>query len=217
MSKRKTQTRGITAVRAASLWLNAGKRRQARRFADQLLKEGSLPPFAVAQLQAMFISGKMSVAPPLMGTVKPKANDVKLLGTANDGKLPGSAKVLSWATVSVPQVVQLTPNSNSSALGSGDINNSTLVQFMSPPNVIPWWTAMTSNALRPVMLSADTGNAVVTFKQGLTISYLASGGSSYYVLLNGNIVDSNTNYTFTNALLYKNTPAIVRSTFKQQA
>src|SRR5207253_7122992 len=91
-------------------------------------------------------------------------------GQAKGVKLVDRAEIPAWLTTSQPQLTQLTPNSNSSAVGLGDVNNSTLLQFMTPPNKISYWSAMTSDALRPVVLSADIGNAVVTFKQGLTIS-----------------------------------------------
>jgi hypothetical protein len=188
LSNRKTQTRGVTAVRAVALWLNAGNLQQARGVADQLLKDGSLPQFAVAQLQAMFIGNNVLIAPPSKGTTK-------------GGKLLGSAQIPLLVSASAPQLTTLTPNSNCSAVGSGDINNSTLMQFMTPANKIPYWNAMASEALSPVVLPADTGNAIVTFKQGLTVSYYAAG-AAYYVFLNGKIVDSGTVYPFTGAVIY---------------
>jgi hypothetical protein len=195
LSSRKTRTRGITAVRAVALWLNSGNVRQAQRVAKQLLREGSLPPFAVGQLQAMLIGNDVLIAAPFKEPV-------------DGGKLVNGAKIPAWITASPPQLTTLTPNSNCSAIGSGDVNNSTLVQFMSPPNGIQWWTAMTSDALRPVVLSADIGNATVTFKQGLAISYLPASGKLYYVLVNGNIVDSSTVYPFINAVVYVSTQTL---------
>lgn len=190
LSKRKTQTRGVTAVRAVALWLNAGNLQQARGVADQLLKDGSLPQFAVAQLQAMFIGNDVLIAPPSKGRT-----------TTTGGKLVGSARIPLLVSASVPQLTTLTPNSNCSAVGSGDVNNSTLMQFMTPANKVPYWSAMASEALSPVVLPADTGNAVVTFKQGLTVSFHAVG-AVYYVFLNGKIVDNGTAYPFTGAVIY---------------
>jgi hypothetical protein len=209
LSKRKTQTRGITAVRVVALWLNAGNLRQARRVADQLVGEGSLPDFAVTQLHAMLIGNKVLLGAPPKGP----AGGVNLVVGAKPSALltTAQAQLTQLLTTAPAQLTQLTPNSNSSAVGLGDINNAILAQFLSPPspspNAIPWWTAMTSDALRPVVLSADIGNAVVTFKQGLTMSYLPAGGTSYYALLAGNIVDSGTVYPIINAVIYKSVPA----------
>jgi hypothetical protein len=192
LSSRKTRTRGITAVRVVALWLNSGNLQQAQSIADQWLREESLPPFAVNQLRAMLIGNKVLITASLKEQTKSAA-------------LTDSAEIPTWLTTSPPQVTQLTPNSNCSAVGSGDINNSTLVQFMSPPNKIPWWTTMASDALMPVVLSADIGNAIVTFKQGLTVTYRATTGNSYFVFLSGNIVDSGTVYPANGTVIYTST------------
>lgn len=189
LSKRKTRKRGITAVRAVALWLNAGNLLRAQHIADQLLKEESLPTFAVSQLLAMLIGNEVLITAPAHEQMKADT-------------LTPSRLIPAWVTATPPQITQLTPNSNSSAVGSGDINNSTLIQFMSPPNKTAWWTTMTSDALMPVVLSADIGNAVVTFKQGLTVTYRATTGNSYFVYVNGNIVDSNTVYSMSGTVIY---------------
>lgn len=201
LSKRKTPTRGVTAVRVVSLWLNAGNARRARRVADQLLKEGSVPDFAAAQLQAMFVGEGV-----LLATLFEKPAE----GAPSVEARAAGLKIPAWLTASPPQLTTLTPNSNSSAVGSGDINNSTLVQFMSPPNSIQWWTAMTSDALLPAVLSRDIGNATVTFKKGLSIAYYATSGGAYYVFMNGDIVDNGTIYSFTNQIVYTSPPAASR-------
>ncbi|HEX8457913.1 MAG TPA: hypothetical protein VF656_11500 [Pyrinomonadaceae bacterium] len=106
------------------------------------------------------------------------------------------------------QTTPLTPNSNCTAVGSGDTNNSTTVQFYSPQNGIVWWTAAVSSALKTAVLSGDIGNAVVTFKQGLTVTYAATGtGGAYNVFLSGNIVDNGSLYTFAGSVVYMSTGA----------
>ena len=111
-------------------------------------------------------------------------------------------------TASNTQTTALTPNSNCSGSGAGDTNNTTTIQFMAPGNGLVWWTAVVSAATKSASLVADTGNAVVTFKTGLTITYVASGtGGVYNVFLTGNIVDNGTNYSFTGSVVYMSTGA----------
>ena len=111
-------------------------------------------------------------------------------------------------TASNTQLTTLTPNSNCSASGSGDVNNSTTVQFMAPPNGIAWYTTLVSNAIKSTTLANDIGNAVVTFKAGLTVTYAPSGGGgAYNVLLSGDIVDNGAKYTFAGAVIYMSTAA----------
>jgi hypothetical protein len=110
-----------------------------------------------------------------------------------------------------PQLIQLSPNSNCSAAGSGDVNNSTLVQFMTPPNQLVCWSIMVSMSAKTMELNSDNccrsdyvncDGALVTFKKGLTVTYQPSSGDVYYVLLSGNIVDSGKTYSFNNLVIY---------------
>lgn len=209
LRKRQTQMRGETAVRVVSLWLNAGKQRRARLVSDRLLKGRSLPDFATAQLRAMFIGDHVLLA---KFAVNPTASEALVTEPTDSSPatvLPAAGlRFPGWVAQSPPQLTTLTPNSNSSAIGSGDINDSTLVQFMTPPNAIQLWTAMTSDALKPAVLSRDMGNGTVTFKQGMSISFYPTSGGAYYVFMNGNIVDNDTNYTFTNQVVYTSPPAV---------
>jgi hypothetical protein len=112
------------------------------------------------------------------------------------------------STTTNSQTTALTPNSNCTAVGSGDVNNSTTIQFYSPQNIFVWWTAVVSNAIKSAVLAADIGNAVVTFKQGLTLTYVAGGTSgAYNVFLSGNIVDNGSLYTFAGSVVYMSTGA----------
>ena len=132
-----------------------------------------------------------------MATTKSKA---KSKTSATAGAATGTA--------SNTQTTALTPNSNCAASGAGDTNNTTTVQFMAPGNGLVWWTAVVSAATKSASLVADTGNAVVTFKTGLTITYVAAGtGGQYNVFLTGNIVDNGTNYNFTGSVVYMSTGA----------
>src|SRR5207253_101848 len=99
------------------------------------------------------------------------------------------------------QTIQLTPNSNCATTGSGDVNNSTEVQFYVTPNVV-CWTVVVSIAFRTMVLKADIDCAVVTYKQGLTVTYAPSSGGAYVVLLSGEIVDKGETYTYTDMVIY---------------
>jgi hypothetical protein len=123
-------------------------------------------------------------------------------------KTTSKTAAAATGTVSNTQTTALTPNSNCAASGAGDTNNTTTVQFMAPGNGLVWWTAVVSAATKSAFLVADTGNAVVTFKSGLTITYVASGtGGAYNVFLSGNIVDNGTGYSFTGSVVYMSTGA----------
>ncbi|SDG68563.1 hypothetical protein [Paraburkholderia phenazinium] len=87
------------------------------------------------------------------------------------------------------QTTQLTANSNSTASGSGDSNQSTQIRFMSPANSTVWWLPTVSNAITNSVLPEDTGNDTVTFVKGLTVTFTALGGSAYQVTLTGQIRD----------------------------
>ena len=106
------------------------------------------------------------------------------------------------------QLTALTPNSNCSAAGSGDANNSTLVQFMAPPNGVAWFTTSVSSAVTTSTLGADQGNGVVTFQAGLTVMYAPLSGGGYNVLLSGKIKDGSSIYTFTGQMIYMSTAAV---------
>jgi hypothetical protein len=87
------------------------------------------------------------------------------------------------------QTTQLTANSNSTASGSGDTNQSTQIRFMSPANSTVWWLPSVSNALQQQVLPNDVGNDSVTFVKGLTVNFLSQGGTAYMVTLTGKIRD----------------------------
>jgi len=109
---------------------------------------------------------------------------------------------------STTQVTQLTPNSNCGAAGTGDANNTTNVAFMSPQNGLTWWTGTVSAAFSQATLAQDQGNAIVTFKKGITLTYQASGtAGAYNVFMSGTIVDNGNAYNFTGAVVYQSTAA----------
>src|SRR2546421_8736463 len=91
-----------------------------------------------------------------------------------------SAASSTLSATSTTQTTQLTPNSNCIAAGTGDPNNTTNVAFDSPQNVFTWWTGTVSAAFKTATLAADMGNAIVTFKKGITLTYQASGTSGVY-------------------------------------
>lgn len=123
-------------------------------------------------------------------------------------KKASAAKKSALSATSANQVTQLTPNSNCIASGTGDPNNTTNVAFDSPQNAFTWWTGTVSSSLKTATLGADMGNAIVTFKKGMTLTYQASGTSGVYnVFMNGDIVDNGNVYSFTGAIVYQSTGA----------
>jgi hypothetical protein len=175
------KARGVAAVSAAHLWLNAGRPDRAKAVAIQAQQDGPLPSYSATQLHQLL--------------------------TYNGILWESHPRLAEAVAGSPPQVTLLTPNSNCSAVANNDPNNSVIVQFMAPPSGMSWWTAMTSAALQPTVLNSNQGNSVVTFKAGLTVSYHAQGGNSFSVLLNGMIVDGGTDYAYTNGIVYVSTTA----------
>jgi predicted RNase H-like HicB family nuclease len=53
LDRQKTKTLGITSVSATALWYKAGQYQQARKVAEQWLASGSLPAFAMNQLDEL--------------------------------------------------------------------------------------------------------------------------------------------------------------------
>ncbi|PXX47039.1 hypothetical protein [Undibacterium pigrum] len=94
----------------------------------------------------------------------------------------------------------LTPNSNSVAIASGDINNQTGVAFQFQGRVT-YWNPSVSTSATTATLANDIGNGVVTYKKGLTVTYQPLQTAFYNVLLDGQVVDSGTLYNFTGAVL----------------
>ncbi|MEM7481910.1 MAG: hypothetical protein AAF481_12115 [Acidobacteriota bacterium] len=90
----------------------------------------------------------------------------------------------------------LTPNSDSVATASGDVNDTTQLQFQYN-NSITYWAPSVTSSSGPAELGADVGNSVVTFMKGLTVTYNALSGGMYNVLCSGKIKDGNTIYNLT--------------------
>ena len=109
----------------------------------------------------------------------------------------------------------LTPNTNCSVFWSGDLNYTTLVEFMTPPSQLVCWSTTVSAAASREELNEDKccqpenvncDGAAVTFKEGLTVTYQPSSGSGYYIFLSGKIVDTGQTYTLNNMAIYMSTP-----------
>jgi hypothetical protein len=115
------------------------------------------------------------------------------------------------------QTTPLTPNSNCAASGSGDTNNSTTVQFYSPPDGIAWWTGSVSSGSLSAVLAGDIGDSQVTYRKGLTLAYVPAGIGAYNVILTGDIVDNGTIYTFQAHLVYMSTSATSADVLVQPA
>jgi hypothetical protein len=95
---------------------------------------------------------------------------------------------MSDNTVNTP----LTPNSNCIATATFDNGNLTQLSFQT--GGLGYWSPSVSANFTSAALAADTGNDNVTFKEGLTVKYIAQTASTYMITLSGNILDSGTNY-----------------------
>jgi hypothetical protein len=115
------------------------------------------------------------------------------------------------------QTTSLTPNSNCNASGSGDVNDSTTVQFYAPPNGVAWWTAMVSIGSGPAVLANDIGNGIVTFKQGLTVTLVPLNGGAYNVAVTGKIVDNGVTHTIPGQVVYMSTGTTSAAVLAQRA
>jgi len=60
-----------------------------------------------------------------------------------------------------------------------------------------YWAPSVSASNPSVSLSANTGNGIVTFEAGLTVSYSEGVKGHFTVLLNGKIKDNLSEYKFT--------------------
>ena len=94
----------------------------------------------------------------------------------------------------------LTPNSNAITQATGNPSNLTSVVFQFQDHGT-FWTPSVSVSNANAVLSKDVGNGVVTFKAGLAVSYVAMNVDCYNVLLDGEIIDSNSVYNFAGAVL----------------
>ncbi|MEG2031597.1 MAG: hypothetical protein RR376_13215 [Janthinobacterium sp.] len=92
------------------------------------------------------------------------------------------------------------PNSLALAIASGDANNQTGVAFQFQGR-ITYWNPGVSTGYTTIKLANDTGNAVVTWKAGLTVTYSPQTTGLYNVLLDGEIVDSGSVYVYTGFVL----------------
>ena len=100
------------------------------------------------------------------------------------------------------QTTPLTPNSNCSVTGTGDVNNTATVVFMSPKNETHWGTLTVSQGSPAASLNQDCGNGIVIFKKGLQAQLLAQGDTGFNVLLTGKIQDTGAVYTFNGMIIY---------------
>jgi hypothetical protein len=82
----------------------------------------------------------------------------------------------------------LTPNSNAIAVQIADLNNDTLISYMSLDAT--YWSALVSSATTCVINNKRKGNGIVFFKKGLEVEYIALAGGYYTVIVTGEIKDS---------------------------
>lgn len=94
----------------------------------------------------------------------------------------------------------LSPNANSVATASGDANNSTTIALQFQGR-ITYSSLSVTTGNTTVSLAADTGNQVVTFLKGLTVTYNPQNTTLYNILLDGNIIDSGILYQYTGFVL----------------
>ena len=105
---------------------------------------------------------------------------------------------MSYKTFEAGQTTNtpLTPNSNAICASTSDKNDTTNLSFLYN-NTIPYWSPSVSSGNTIITLSNDVGNGVVTFKSGLTVTYLAQSGGMYTVTVDGEIEDSGSVYKLT--------------------
>ncbi|NER45733.1 MAG: hypothetical protein F6J92_03400 [Symploca sp. SIO1A3] len=89
---------------------------------------------------------------------------------------------------------QLTPNSNTDARATFDLNDTTYVNFYYQ-NYRLYWVTLVSIATTEVSLQQDVGNNIVTFCRGLTVLFSAQGPEQYQVFLDGKIIDEQKVYS----------------------
>ncbi|HWS53783.1 MAG TPA: hypothetical protein VN228_06645 [Pyrinomonadaceae bacterium] len=107
------------------------------------------------------------------------------------------------------QTTALTPNSNCTAVGSGDSNDTTAIAFMSPQNGFAYWSPSVAITAPKAVNATDKGNAIVTFTKGLTVTLQQSSGGVYSVFVSGDIIDNGTLYSFINQIIYMSSGASV--------
>ncbi len=105
----------------------------------------------------------------------------------------------------------LTPNSKAVTSATGGSGQDTIIQFLTQE--VPYWTAMLSNSNTSVVLNKNTGNSVVTFKKGLTVTFIAQAAGEYIVTVDGKIIDGGTKYKLQGKFLGKfSSPGLVKRT-----
>lgn len=103
---------------------------------------------------------------------------------------------------SLSTTTRLTPNSQSVAS-----MNTTLASISFQTSGTTYWSTSIGSSFTTAILGQNVGNDIVTFKQGLKVTYSAQPGGTYNVLLNGTIVDSLTTYQFTGTVIGVYTPS----------
>jgi hypothetical protein len=104
-------------------------------------------------------------------------------------------------TADKPQIVRLTPNCSTVAVGLGDAINSTFVEIMLQDIVCRSVTVSVASA--EWVLSDDYDKCPpLILKKGLKITYVSPSGAAYYVLLSGTIVDTEQEYAFVDLVIY---------------
>ena len=93
-----------------------------------------------------------------------------------------------------------TPNSIALSIASSDSNNQTGIAFQFQGRTT-YWNPSVSTGFTTAKLASDTGNGVVTWKAGLTVTYSPQSTGLYNVLLSGDIVDGGTVYAYTGFVL----------------
>jgi len=86
----------------------------------------------------------------------------------------------------------LTPNSNAVAVKIADLNNDTLISFMSLDAT--YWSALLSSSTTTVTNNKRKGNGIVTFEKGLEVEYIALAEGYYMIIVTGYIIDNKITY-----------------------
>jgi len=95
----------------------------------------------------------------------------------------------------------LTSNSYSLVAPTGDANETTKVSLCSSLGDTCYWNPILSLSSLNAKNPKDIGDAIVTFKKGLNVTFLTLGNKKCKVTLTGEIVDNGTSKPFTNESL----------------
>jgi subtilase family serine protease len=100
-------------------------------------------------------------------------------------------------TVDMPESI-LTPKAKATVVAFDDANMNTLIT-LEADGILFWQTLLSTSNVK-LTLSKNLGNENVTFQNYMTVEMMAFG-NNYELMLNGNIIDAGSSYSFVGHLL----------------